>query len=59
MLLITDTLGMLSVTGQYDQIQSPMRWDLITKKLLLMFIMGLVFFILTLICEYMSRIRAR
>ncbi|XP_052239441.1 ATP-binding cassette sub-family A member 2-like isoform X2 [Dreissena polymorpha] len=46
-------------TGQYDQIQSPMRWDLITKKLLLMFIMGLVFFILTLVCEYMSRIRAR
>jgi len=45
--------------GQYDMMQSPLRWDLINKKLVSMAIMGLVFFIITLLCEYRFFIKAR
>ncbi|XP_053393737.1 ATP-binding cassette sub-family A member 2-like isoform X2 [Mercenaria mercenaria] len=46
-------------TGQYDMMQSPLRWDLITRKLVIMSIMGLVFFVITLLCEYRFFIKAR
>ncbi|XP_052774715.1 ATP-binding cassette sub-family A member 2-like isoform X2 [Mya arenaria] len=46
-------------TGQYDKMLSPLRWDLITKKLVIMSIMGLVFFVITLLCEYRFFIKAR
>lgn len=39
-------------TGQYDKMLSPFEWDLISKKLTVMAIGGLVFFIITLLCEY-------
>jgi len=38
---------------------SPMRWDLITKKLVIMAVTGLVFFIITILCEYRFFIKAR
>ena len=49
----------LVFSGQYDQMLSPMRWDLITKKLVIMAVTGLVFFIITILCEYRFFIKAR
>lgn len=39
-------------TGQYEKMQSPFAWDLVSRKLVAMAISGIAFFILTLLCEY-------
>ncbi|ESP00897.1 hypothetical protein LOTGIDRAFT_81234, partial [Lottia gigantea] len=46
-------------TGQYDKMESPLKWDLVTSHLVAMAGIGLLFFVITLLCEYSFFIRAR
>ncbi|XP_064616373.1 ATP-binding cassette sub-family A member 2-like [Liolophura sinensis] len=46
-------------TGQYNQIQSPFQWDLTGRNLVAMGVMGLVFFIITILLEQRFFIRRR
>ncbi|GFQ81398.1 ATP-binding cassette sub-family A member 2 [Trichonephila clavata] len=39
-------------TGQYDKMKSPFAWDLVTRNLVAMAFSGLVFFFITLLCEF-------
>ncbi|KAL5017723.1 hypothetical protein ScPMuIL_005194, partial [Solemya velum] len=39
-------------TGQYDKMQDPFEWYLITRNLVAMAAMGLIFFLITLLCEF-------
>ncbi|KAG1677979.1 ATP-binding cassette sub-family A member 2 [Nymphon striatum] len=39
-------------TGQYEKITSPFAWNLVSRKLVAMAISGIVFFIITLLCEF-------
>ncbi|XP_050394470.1 ATP-binding cassette sub-family A member 2 [Patella vulgata] len=39
-------------TGQYDMMMSPLKWGLVTSHLVAMACIGLLFFIITLLCEY-------
>ncbi|KAG8190583.1 hypothetical protein JTE90_014059 [Oedothorax gibbosus] len=39
-------------TGQYDKMKSPFAWELVTRNLVAMAFSGLVFFFITLLCEF-------
>lgn len=39
-------------TGQYDKMKSPFAWNLVTRNLIAMAFSGLVFFFITLLCEF-------
>uniref|UniRef100_T1J7T4 ATP-binding cassette sub-family A member 2 n=1 Tax=Strigamia maritima TaxID=126957 RepID=T1J7T4_STRMM len=38
-------------TGQYERIRSPFAWNLVSRNLVAMAVSGIVFFIITLVCE--------
>ncbi|KAK3087439.1 hypothetical protein FSP39_005943 [Pinctada imbricata] len=46
-------------TGQYDKVHSPFTWDLTGKKLVAMTVMGLCFFLITLLCEFKFFLKRR
>ncbi|XP_041370956.1 ATP-binding cassette sub-family A member 2-like [Gigantopelta aegis] len=46
-------------TGQYDKMKSPMEWGIIPNKLVAMTTVGLIFFLITLLCEYRFFIKPR
>ena len=46
-------------SGQYDKMLSPFEWNLTAKKMVVMAIVGLVFFLFTLLCEYRFFIKPR
>ena len=47
------------ILGQYDKMKSPMEWGLIPNKLVAMTTVGLIFFLITLLCEYRFFIKPR
>ncbi|XP_071097331.1 ATP-binding cassette sub-family A member 2-like isoform X1 [Haliotis cracherodii] len=46
-------------TGQYDMMKSPMEWSIIPVHLVAMTVIGLIAFLITLLCEYKFFIPAR
>lgn len=46
-------------TGNYDKMKSPFEWKLTVRNMVAMTIMGVVFFIITLLCEFRFFIKPR
>ncbi|XP_074655833.1 ATP-binding cassette sub-family A member 2-like [Tubulanus polymorphus] len=46
-------------TGQFDRIKSPFGWELMSRNLVAMAVMGMIFFIITLLCEYKFFLKPR
>ncbi|KAK3602190.1 hypothetical protein CHS0354_004706 [Potamilus streckersoni] len=43
-----------SHTDNMDKIRSPLEWDIVVKKLVVMSVTGVIFFVFTVLCEYKS-----
>ena len=45
--------------GQYNKMKSPFEWELVSRNLVAMAVMGLSFFFITLLCEFNFCIKPR
>lgn len=45
--------------GNYDKMKSPFEWKLTVRNMVAMTIMGVIFFIITLLCEFRFFIKPR
>ncbi len=47
------------VSGQYNKLKSPFEWEIVARNLVAMASMGLIFFCITLLCEFNFFIKPR